>query len=98
MSSNRYLVGGVTAANPSINLTTAAGGIYNAVGKPGGGIIVDAAQVYTALTGSTKFVDLTLAGVSLTDIQTSLFLYLSLTTPQGAPATADIYVWGQDLS
>lgn len=98
ISSSRYKVFGVLATNASINLTTAAGGVYNAVGKPGGGVLVGAGQVYTALTAAAKFVDLTLAGVALTDVQTAATIYLSLSVAQGAAATADFYVFGQDLS
>lgn len=95
-----YHVQDIYAWNASINLTVAAGGIYTAPAKAGI-VIVPAAQVYTALTAAAKFKQLTLdptAGGPTTDIMTAATLYLSLTTPQGAAATADIYIFGHDLS
>ena len=94
-NATKYIVRGVTVTNASINLTTAAGGVYNAASK-GGDAIVANSQVYTALTAATKFVDLTLA---ITDtVQTASTLYLNLTTKQGSAATADVYIWADILS
>lgn len=98
MSSTKYRITDIVVKGASVNMTTAQGGVYNAVGKPGGGVLVAAGQVYTALSAATKFVALTLAGVALTDVQTAGFVYLSLSTPQGVAATADVYVFGEDLS
>lgn len=93
-STGLYQIDKIIVKNPSVSLTTAQGGVYNGIGKPGGGVLVTAGQVYTALTTGTKFLALTLGGVALTDVQTSGFLYLSLSTPQGAPALADVIVAG----
>lgn len=89
----------IIVTNPSISLTTAAGGVYTAASK-GGTALVAAGQVYTALTAAAKFAALTLANSALTDVfdssvQTSI--YLNLTTAQGAAATADVYVYGRTL-
>jgi len=48
------------------------------------------------LTASGKFIDLTIASgyTSGGDFLTAKSIYLSLTTPQGAAATADVYVFG----
>lgn len=89
-----FIVEGIYVTNASISLTTAAGGVYTAITK-GGSAIVAAAQVYTALTASTKYVALTKAGTSLTDVLNTANLYFSLTTAQGVAATADIYVYGR---
>ncbi len=95
--SKRYRITRIMVTNASISLTTAAGGFYNGTGKPAGGVLVAAGQVYTALTAAAKFVDATLGGVAVTDIQTADPIYLSLTTAQGAAATADVYVYGERL-
>jgi hypothetical protein len=90
----------ITAQNASVSLTTAAGGIYTAAGKTGT-VIVAAAQVYSALTTPTKWKDLTIdatGGGPTTDVQTATTIFFALTTGQGAPATGDIYIWGEDLS
>ena len=85
----------IIVTGASVSLTTAAGGIYSAATK-GGSAIVAAAQAYSALTAPTKALLLTLA---VTDTVFQLErLYLSLTTPQGAAATANVFVFGEDLS
>lgn len=98
INSTKYRVAEILVTNASVNMTTAQGGVYNAVGKPGGGVLVGAAQAYTALTAASKFLALTLAGVAVTDIQTAGFLYLSLSIAQGVAATADVYVYGENLA
>ncbi|HWY13706.1 MAG TPA: hypothetical protein VNX86_01035 [Rhizomicrobium sp.] len=67
--------------NASISLTTAAGGFYTA-GAKGGTALVAAGQAYSALNAAA---DWWAAGTPV---------YLSLTTAQGAAATADVYVYG----
>jgi len=84
----------IVVRNPSVSLTTAAGGVYTAAAK-GGSAVVAAGQVYTALTAATKYVALTLASVALTDVLNTSALFFSLTTAQGAAATADIYVYAR---
>lgn len=92
----RYQVTRITVENASVSLTTAAGGFYTAAAKAGSAIVA-AAQVYSALTASTKILNLTLAAVASTDIRTEGTLFFALTTPQGAPATGDIVVFGDAL-
>lgn len=92
----KFVIRKIVVTNASISLTLAAGGIYTNASK-GGTPIVAAAQVYAALTGNTKFLDLTLTAVVGTDIGTMTALYLSLTVAQGATATADIYIYGDRL-
>ena len=85
----RYQPDVIQATNTSTSMTTAAGGVYNAASK-GGTPVVAATQVYTALTGATKVLNLTIA---VTDTQT-VPLYFSLTTGHGSAGTADFYIWG----
>lgn len=89
-----FILADIIVRNASISLTTAAGGVYTAASK-GGSAIVAAGQVYTALTTSVKWVALTKASISLTDVLNQANLYFSLTTGQGAAATADIYVFAR---
>jgi hypothetical protein len=93
--SSNYVLYGILATNASTSLTTAAGGVYTAVSK-GGTAVVAAGQTYTALTGSTKALWLTIAAAGQ-DRLTAAPLYLSLTTGQGSAATADLYVFGYAL-
>jgi hypothetical protein len=96
ISAARYIVRDIVVTNSSVSLTTAAGGIYTAASK-GGTAIVAAIQTYAALTAAAKFLSLTLAAVLGTDVRTEATLYLSLTTGQGAAATADVYLLGDVL-
>lgn len=100
LQAGRFIVTSITVWNPSISLTTAAGGVYTAAAK-GGTAIVAAAQVYSALTAAAKYKDLTLAASALTDVfdaSVQTAFYLNLTTAQGAAATADIYIFGKVFS
>jgi hypothetical protein len=88
----------IIVTNANISLTTAVGGFYTTVSK-GGTSIVANTQVYSALTDSTKLINPTLTsyggGTAFTpNILTVNSIYLSLTTAQGAPCTADIYLCG----
>lgn len=92
----KYVVRRIVVVNASTSLTLAAGGFYTGANKSGT-TVVAATQVYTALTGSTKFIDATLAAGVTGDVLTAATLYFSLTTGQGAAATADIYIFGDVL-
>lgn len=86
----------ITAINASTSLTTAAGGVYSAVSK-GGDAIVANTQAYSGLTGNTLALDLTIAttpGKTVYNQATVPAAVFSLTTAQGAAATADIYAYG----
>jgi hypothetical protein len=91
----KYIIRRIVVTNASVSLSTAAGGVYPAVSK-GGTAIVAAGQAYSSLTAAGKFIDLTIASgyTSGGDVLTASNIYLSLTTPQGAAATADVYVFG----
>lgn len=89
----RYIIRRIIFTNASISLTTAVGGIYTGLVKSGTAL-VPAGQVYTSLTVPSKFIDATLDGLTGTDTFMNQGFYFSLTTPQGAPATADVYIYG----
>lgn len=96
INSSRYIIRNIVVSNASTSLTTAAGGLYTGAGKTGT-TIVGLAQIYTALTGSTKWIDLSLAAGVTGDILTATTIFFSLTTPQGTAATADVYILGDSL-
>lgn len=93
----KYVVRRVLVTNASADLgaSLVAGGVYTAASK-GGSAIVAAAQVYTALTAASKFLDLTVA--ITTDSFTATTLYISLSVAHGSAATADIYIFGDVLT
>mgnify|MGYP000535348209 CR=1 FL=1 len=90
IGSQKYLITKIVVTNASISLTTAAGGVYQTTSK-GGTAIVANSQVYSALSATTTALNLTLA---INRTYTLDNIYLSLTTAQGAAATADVYVFG----
>lgn len=73
--------------------TACLGGVYTAATK-GGSAIVAATQTYAGLTGAAKMVDLTLAALLGTDVQSAAVIYVALTTANSAALTADFYVYG----
>jgi len=95
ITATKYIVRRIVVTNASANLTLAVGGFYTAASK-GGTAVVANTQVYTALSASTKTLDLTLA--ALTDVLSVATLYFALTVAQGGAATADIYVIGDALA
>ena len=90
IGSQKYLITKIVVTNASISLTTAAGGVYQTTSK-GGTAIVANSQAYSALSAATTALNLTLA---INRTYTLDNIYLSLTTAQGAAATADVYVFG----
>lgn len=95
IDSTKYIVDKIIVTNASLSLTLAAGGIYTAASK-GGTAVIAAVQVYSALTGSGKYVALTNAVTA--DVLTAAQLFLSLTTAQGSASTADIYIFGFEFN
>jgi len=87
----QFLVTGLLAWNPSISLTTAAGGAYNTTGKSG--VLIAAATAYSSLTVASS-AQLTAAAATSVFTYTQTMPYFSLTTGQGAAATANIALLG----
>jgi hypothetical protein len=105
-SINAFQLTGIVVTNASLSLTTAVGGFYPQAAK-GGTPIVAASQVYSALTTANALLQATLASfgqntrfsaANLGSVNGLLAIWLSLTTAQGAAATADVYLLGIDLS
>jgi hypothetical protein len=78
--------------NASVSLTAAVGGFYTAPAK-GGTALVANTQTYSTLTAALLALEATLA-VPADVWPAGTPVFLSLTTPQGAAATADIYIYG----
>jgi len=93
-----YRINDIVMVNASIALTTAVGGIYPAASK-GGTPYVAATQTYTTVnSGVTAFLSLTKTNDGSLSTHNDPILYFSLTTAQGAAATADIYVFGTPIN
>lgn len=104
--SGAYVISAILITNVSTSLTTAKGTFYAATGKTN--IIPPGGATTTPYTGLVAVTDgAVIAGFYINSPTTSLHfsrftsnttIYLSLTTAQGGAATADIYVFGYDLS
>lgn len=88
--------GFILASNPSVSMTAAQGGIYSGSGKTGVAIVA-AAHAYTGLVDVTSALALTIATGSNIKVWAQNTFYFSLTTAQGAPATADIHLFAYTL-
>lgn len=93
-SFTRWRVTAGLVTNASISLTTAVGGSYTATSK-GGSQIIAAASAYSTLTTAAKCVGPT---INNTDTLFTTDVWFALTTPQGAAATADVYLFGVPFS
>lgn len=90
----KYRPTSIVATNTSVaGMNTAVGGIYTAAAK-GGTKIVNNTQIYTGLTNALTALELTLNAPTLV-LGAASPLYFALTTAQGAPATADLFLYGQ---
>jgi len=93
IDSGRYSVQSVIVTNASVNLTTAQLAVY-----PGAGATGTAILSASALTDCTDSSVVKIFTASSTAAQTTTPLYLRCTTAQGAAATADVFVYGYDLT
>ena len=103
-----YMFDSITVSGASVSMTTAVGGFYTGAAKTGI-IIVAASQAYSGLTTSTVATtgNVLLATISAagnttafaggSDASPTQTLYFSLTTAQGAAATANIRVYCRPL-
>lgn len=106
-----FQLSGIIVTNATAPLTNAMGGFYPQFGK-GGGALVAVTQTYSALTDDDLLLNATLTPYAqgerfsannlpylLTrNNQNALAIFFSLTTAQGVPAFADIYVVGSILA
>lgn len=92
----KFRVTRIVVLNTSVNgMGTAVGGFYTGAAKTGT-VLVAVGQVYTGLTNAATAQNLTMNApnailAALTPV------YMSLTTPQGAAATADVYIYGDKI-
>ena len=89
----RVSVAYVLVTNASVDLTTAQIAVYT-LPAAGGTAVLSA----TALTGATTAAKVVNTAATSTDAITGLNLYIRNTTAQGAAATADVFIYGYDLT
>lgn len=92
----KYRITDIDFTNASTTPVAAAGALYTAAAK-GGTALVSAATTFTGMTASNVVQTPALSAGVATTAFTAQILYLSLTTPNAAALTCDIYVWGYEL-
>jgi len=93
LSSGRVSVQSIIVTNASVDLTTAQLAVYTGPGATG-----TAVKTAYALTGNTSAAKVVVTAATSTDAVTGTPLYIRNTTAQGAAATADVFIYGYDLS
>ena len=93
LSSGRVSVQSIIVTNASVDLTTAQLAVYTGPGATG-----TAVKTAYALTGNTTAAKVVVTAATSTDAVTGTPLYIRNTTAQGAAATADVFIYGYDLS
>ena len=93
LNTTSYSVSNVIVTNASTSLTTAAAGLFTAPSAGGTGIVANA-----ALSACTSASVVSQRTVASTAAQSGQNLYFNVGTAQGAAATADVFVYGYDLS
>lgn len=93
LDSSRYSVQSVIVTNASVDLTTAQLAVYSGAGATG-----TAVKSAYALTGNSTPAKTVVTAATSTDALTGTPLYIRCTTAQGAAATADVFIYGYDLT
>ena len=93
LDSGRYSVQSVIVTNASVDLTTAQLAVYSGAGATG-----TAVKSAYALTGNSAAAKTVVTSATSTDALTGTPLYIRCTTAQGAAATADVFIYGYDLT
>jgi hypothetical protein len=91
--SGNYSVQTIIVANASVNLTTAQLAVYTGPSATGTAI-----KTAAALTSNSTAAKVNLLSATSTDIVSGTPLYIRCTTAQGAAATADVFIYGYDLT
>jgi len=91
--SGNISVQSIIVANASIDLTTAQLAVFTGPGAPGTAI-----KSASALTCNTTAAKVVITAATSTDAVDVSQLFVRCTTAQGAAATADVFIYGYDLT
>jgi hypothetical protein len=83
----------IIVANASVSLSSAQLAVYTGAGATG----TTVKSAY-ALSGNTSSAKVVVTAATSTDVVSSTPLYIRCTTAQGAAATADVFIYGYDLT
>ena len=91
--SGNVSVQSIIVANASVDLTTAQLAVYTGPGATGTAI-----KTAYALSGNSTSAKVVVTAATSTDAIDVSQLYIRCTTAQGAAATADVFIYGYDLT
>jgi hypothetical protein len=91
--SGNVSVQSIIVANASVDLTTAQLAVYSGPGATGTAI-----KTAYALTGNSTSAKVVVTAATSTDAVDVSQLFIRCTTAQGAAATADVFIYGYDLT
>lgn len=91
--SGNVSVQSIIVANASVDLTTAQLAVYTGPGATGTAI-----KTAYALSGNSSSAKVVVTAATSTDAIDTNQLYIRCTTAQGAAATADVFIYGYDLT
>jgi hypothetical protein len=91
--SGNVSVQSIIVANASVDLTTAQLAVYTGPGATG-----TAVKTAYALSGNSSSAKVVVTAATSTDAIDVSQLYIRCTTAQGAAATADVFIYGYDLT
>jgi len=83
----------IIVANASVSLSSAQLAVYTGAGATG-----TAVKSAYALSGNTSSAKVVVTAATSTDVVSSTPVYIRCTTVQGAAATADVFIYGYDLT
>lgn len=95
ITATRYVVRRIVIEAATATLAAATAGLFTSAGGIG---TIAADQTTANATTANKFVDLTISSIGLTDILTGVNLYLRVGTASAGPATANVWIFGEDFS
>jgi len=93
LAAGNVSVQSIIVANASISLTTAQLAVYTGAGATG-----TAVKSAYALSGNNSTTAVVVTAATSTNSIAGSPLYIRCTTAQGAAATADVFIYGYDLS
>lgn len=95
ITATRYVVRRIVIEAATATLAAATAGLFTGAGGIG---TIAADQTTANATTANKFVDLTISSIGLTDILTGVNVYFRVGTASAGPATANVWIFGEDFS
>lgn len=93
INSSRYIIRRIIVENASVAVGAATGGLFTT-----GAATIAADQALAALSAASKWMDLVISSIGLTDILTGGSVNFTIGTPNVAAGTCDVWIFGEHLA